>query len=498
MMDNKLEKLKKEYMNVPIPVELDYAVRKALKESGVNSMRYNNNFKRIRIAAASIAAVFIVLTVAANTSPVFAAALSKVPVVGSIVKVLTFREYTINEDTFNTNIKVPAIQGLENKTLENSLNEKYLAENKKLYEQFVTDMEDLKQNGGGHLGVNSGYEVKTDTERILSIGRYVVNTVGSSSTTMKYDTIDKKNEILITLPSLFKDDRYVDIIYENIKKQMIEQNKVDSNKFYWVAGIEQKGTMKLFEKISKEQSFYIDSEGKLIISFDKYEVAPGYMGIVQFVIPTNIISDILVSNEYIKEEKNISKDNEEMDYEIIKKISENNNSNTKIFYPQISGYAGQLLMDYMNQSLERIDDIYGKGEMYQDVSIDYIITKMDRDIISVLFKGIGKISGGREINIQQSVNLDIKTSNAIEFDNLIKADQTSEAAVRLMLDQKAKTMGLKYGVESERARLYFEGENVVFFYMPADDSATSFAEISVPMEELEGFLNTDFGERPAS
>lgn len=299
-MDKKMEMLKKEYTNVPIPAELDFVVRKALKENGVNSSMKNNKFKRIKIAAASVAAALVVLTVGVNTSPVFAAAMSKVPVVGSIVKVITFREFTVNEDTFNTNIKVPAVQGLENKALESSLNEKYLAENKKLYEEFMADMENLKKNGGGHLGVNSGYEVKTDTDRILSIGRYVVNTVGSSSTKMKYDTIDKKNGILITLPSLFKDDRYVEIISENIKKQMIEQNKADSNKFYWVAGIKQNGNMELFEKISKEQSFYINTEGNLVISFDKYEVAPGYMGIAQFVIPTAIISDILVSNEYIK------------------------------------------------------------------------------------------------------------------------------------------------------------------------------------------------------
>lgn len=299
-MDKKLDIFKKEYMNVPIPSELDVIVRKALKDSGINSSKRNNNLKRIRTTAVSLAAALVVLTVGVNTSPVFAATMTKVPVVGSIIKVLTFREFTVNEDTYNTNIKVPAVQGLENKTLEKSLNEKYLAENKKLYEQFLADMENLKKNGGGHLGVNSGYEVKTDTDKILSIGRYTVNTVGSSSTKMKYDTIDKKNEILITLPSLFKDDRYVEIISDNIKKQMIEQNKADKNKFYWVAGIEQKGNMKLFEKISKEQSFYINSEGKLVISFDKYEVAPGYIGVVQFVIPTDIISDILVSNEYIK------------------------------------------------------------------------------------------------------------------------------------------------------------------------------------------------------
>ena len=299
-MDDKLEKLKREYMNIPIPEELDFVVRKALKESEVNRMRRKSHMNRIRIAAASVAAVFTVLIVGANTSQVFAATLSKVPVVGSIVKVLTFREYAVNEGTFNADIKVPAIQGTENKTLENSLNEKYLEEGKNLYEQFNTDMEELKKNGGGHLGVDSGYEVKTDTDRILSIGRYTVNTVGSSSTTMKYDTIDKKNEVLITLPSLFKDDSYIDIISENIKKQMVEQNKADSDQYYWVEGIEQDSSMELFDKIAKDQNFYINPEGKLVISFDKYEVAPGYMGVVEFVIPTDILSDVLVSNEYIK------------------------------------------------------------------------------------------------------------------------------------------------------------------------------------------------------
>jgi len=298
--DNNLEQLKNEYMDVSIPIELDSIVKKALKESGVKSINRKNNFKRIRIAIASMAAVLIVLIIGINSSPVFAATLSKVPIVGSIVNVLTFREYTVNENTFNANIKVPAIQGLEDKSLENSLNEKYFAENKELYEQFITDVEELKKNGGGHLGVDSGYIVKTDTDRILSIGRYVVNTVGSSSTTMKYDTIDKKNEILITLPSLFKDDKYIDIISENIIKQMREQYKADNNKYYWVAGIENEMTTELFEKISKEQSFYINTEDKLVISFDKYEVAPGYMGVVEFIIPTEILSDSIVSNEFIK------------------------------------------------------------------------------------------------------------------------------------------------------------------------------------------------------
>ena len=300
MINNNFKQLKKEYMDIPIPAELDFVVRKAIKESRSNGIKRKGRFSKAVTVAASIAATVAVLTVGINTSPAFAKTLSKVPLVGSIVKVLTFREYSVDENTFNANIKVPEISGLKDEKLQNSLNEKYLEENEKLFKEFLADMEDMKEKGGGHLGVDSGYVIKTDTDRILSVGRYVVNTVASSSTTFKYDTIDKKNEVLITLPSLFKDDSYVDIISENIKEQMIKRHEADDMMFYWVEGVEEEGLVDLFEKISKEQSFYINSEGKLVISFDKYEVAPGYMGIQEFVIPTEVISEILVSNEYIK------------------------------------------------------------------------------------------------------------------------------------------------------------------------------------------------------
>ncbi|MDF2950202.1 MAG: hypothetical protein K0R07_2252 [Sedimentibacter sp.] len=297
MKNNNIEQLKKEYMDIPIPEELDLVVENALKNSMIYTKKRKNRYYKTSVTAAAALMAFTVLI---NTSPVFAETLSAVPIMKNVIKVLTFREYIVKENTYNAEMKVPSIEGLNNKTLESSLNKKYIEENKKLYEEFLANMESLKKNNSGQLGVNSGYVVKTDTDTILSIGRYVVNTVGSSSTTFKYDTIDKKNEVLISLPSLFKDESYINIISDNIKKQMVEQYEADKNKFYWVLGIEQKSTIKPFEKISKDQNFYINTENKLVISFNKYDVAPGYMGIVEFTIPTEIISNILVSTEYIK------------------------------------------------------------------------------------------------------------------------------------------------------------------------------------------------------
>lgn len=258
-------------------------------------MKRKNIINKSVIAAAVAGVVFVG---SINLSSEISYALSEVPVLGSIVRVLTFKTFELKDNNFDAELKTPAIEGLDSK-LEAMLNEKYLDENQKLYDDFMKEIDELKKADmdEAHMGIASGYEVKTDTDKLLVIGRYVVNTAGSSSTTIKYDTIDKQNKLLITLPSLFKDEAYIDIISENIKAQMKEQMKDESN-VYWLED-EMMGDEN-FSKIDKNQSFYITKDNQLVIAFDKYEVAPGYMGNPEFIIPSELLKDALVSEEYIK------------------------------------------------------------------------------------------------------------------------------------------------------------------------------------------------------
>ncbi|WP_025026954.1 DUF3298 and DUF4163 domain-containing protein [Caldalkalibacillus mannanilyticus] len=289
----KIEEAKKNYENIEIPEELDFIVHQAIRESE-RKMKSQNKVKTWVMGTAAAAVLFVG---SINVSPAMASALAEVPVVGQFVKVVTFREYKVDEGNYQANIQIPALEGLENEDLQKGLNEKYLNENKQLYEEFMKEIEELKTEGiEAHLGVDSGYEIKADNDKILSIGRYVVNTVGSSSTTFKYDTIDKQNQVLITLPSLFLDERYIEVISQNIQEQMKQQMKEDPEKIYWVTTED----FDPFEKIAANQNFYINNEFQLVISFDKYEVAPGYMGVVEFIIPTDILSPTLVSTEYVK------------------------------------------------------------------------------------------------------------------------------------------------------------------------------------------------------
>ena len=289
-----MNRFRNEYENIEIPDELEFLVRTTIKEQE-KKMKRKNIINKSVIAAAVAGVVFVG---SINLSSEISYALSEVPVLGSIVRVLTFKTFELKDNNFDAELKTPAIEGLDS-NLEAMLNEKYLDENQKLYDDFMKEIDELKKADmdEAHMGIASGYEVKTDTDKLLVIGRYVVNTAGSSSTTIKYDTIDKQNKLLITLPSLFKDEAYIDIISENIKAQMKEQMK-DENNVYWLED-EMMGDEN-FSKIDKNQSFYITKDNQLVIAFDKYEVAPGYMGNPEFIIPSELLKDALVSEEYIK------------------------------------------------------------------------------------------------------------------------------------------------------------------------------------------------------
>lgn len=290
---NKHLKAKEKYENIDIPEELSAVVKSTIKQAQ-KERKKRGAFKYWGLGAVAAVGIF---AGSINASPALADTLSKVPILSSIVEVLTIHEVQLDEESYHASIETPAIEGLENKDLEKTLNEKYLKESQELYDGFQKDMEDLKKQGGGHLGIENGYEVLTDNDQLLSIRRYTVNTVGSSSTTFVYDTVDKQRGLLLTLPSLFKNDEYITAISTYIQDEMRRQMEQDPSLTYWI----DQETFDNFTAIRPDQPFYITDNHKLVISFDKYEVAPGYMGVVTFEIPTSVIKDHLVSEEYISE-----------------------------------------------------------------------------------------------------------------------------------------------------------------------------------------------------
>ena len=64
----------------------------------------------------------------------------------------------------------------------------------------------------------------------------------------------------------------------------------DESKAYWLDDEVDEWN---FKEISEDVDFCINESGKLVIIFDEYEVAPGYMGVVSFEIPTEVVQPIV-------------------------------------------------------------------------------------------------------------------------------------------------------------------------------------------------------------
>ena len=121
--------------------------------------------------------------------------------------------------------------------------------------------------------------------------------MGGSQSYAKIFSVDKKSGKQITLKNLFKKGSgYIDRISDNIKEQMRAQMKENADVTYFVDDENNKFN---FKSISNKTNFYVNEKGKLTLVFDKYEVAPGYMGMVEFSIPTGEIAD-MVTNGYLK------------------------------------------------------------------------------------------------------------------------------------------------------------------------------------------------------
>lgn len=97
---------------------------------------------------------------------------------------------------------------------------------------------------------------------------------------MYFYNIDIKTGKNLNLRDLLGND-YKKIVDETIYKEIAERSKNPDNIYF----TEESG----FEGIENEyQNFYINSNGNVVIVFEKYEITPGYMGIQGFEIDKKI------------------------------------------------------------------------------------------------------------------------------------------------------------------------------------------------------------------
>ncbi len=138
----------------------------------------------------------------------------------------------------------------------------------------------------GYVAEDMRYTVIRDDDKYFVAQFNVTVNAGGSLNYSRWITFDKNAGKVLELSDLFKEGSdYIGVISAEILEQMIYRNEHENGGFF-VEGDD------AFTEISEDANFYIDSFDRLVIVFDEYEVAPGFMGCPEFFINKKFLEDI--------------------------------------------------------------------------------------------------------------------------------------------------------------------------------------------------------------
>lgn len=291
----KMEEMKNKYEHFEMSEEQLEAMKKSIADAkNIKQSRKRKRVWRNMAVTAAAVAVFILLP---NTSESVAHAMSGIPFVGKLVEVVTFRDYRYESERHTAIVTVPELvpETLEEQAPEDSAlkktTEEINAEIREISDKFLQEFEKNMEDEEDYQDILVKSEVINTTEDYFTLKLICYQGAGSGMEWNYFYTIDLNSGERLQLKDLFtQGSDYITPVSENIKAQMREQMAADENVFYWVDYEEVPDWN--FEAITDETAFYVNETGNLVISFNEGDVAPMYMGVVQFVIPGEILEGI--------------------------------------------------------------------------------------------------------------------------------------------------------------------------------------------------------------
>lgn len=291
-----LKEMKMNYDNIPIPKELGVRVRQEIMRSRQQQMekekeskRYRDWFPRvIRGMGTAAAAACVLFTLALNTMPAFAAEAAQLPVIGGLARVLTFRSYETEKDDIAVSVEIPSIEMIENDTeiqveainqdiLDrcNQYAEEALARAEEYRTAFLETGGTLEEWAAHNIKIKVDYEIKQQDDAYLSFVVRGYENWSNAYNESRYYNLDLRTGKEVTLKDLLGDD-YEALANESIRQQIAEREQAGETFF-----AEDEGG---FSGISEETKFYINANHNPVIVFDKYEIANGAAGEIEFEI----------------------------------------------------------------------------------------------------------------------------------------------------------------------------------------------------------------------
>lgn len=280
-MHPELERARARYQAQETPEELSLAVRAAIRE-GDRLRKHRRVLRRSLATALASCACFVLLL---NGSPSFAQAVYEVPVLGSLARIFTVTEYTINDKERVIDVRLPALENTGHTELEQQINQEISTRIQAVIDAAEARARETKEayvaTGGDPddympVIIDVDYEVKCQNEQYLSFVVTETETRASAYTEFYTYNIDLETGKELSLRDLLGPN-WMETVNAQVAEQIAERAQ-DPDNIYWTE--EQGG----FQGIEEDQPFYLNADGLPVVVFEKYEIAPGSMGSQEFVI----------------------------------------------------------------------------------------------------------------------------------------------------------------------------------------------------------------------
>ncbi len=244
--------------------------------------------KRVLFGLGALFLGFFVL----NCMPSVTGLMEQIPVLGGVIQAADLRTYGFTWGSTEISWPDPGGANQENEEW-NALAEEFLDQ---MQEEFLRA---VMRKYDGYVGMDSDYTVVRDDEILCVTHFYATVNMGGSADYSRYIVLDKQRGQVLWLSDLFRPDSdYIDVVSREILRQMEEQVEAGTGRYY----ISGQGWLEedCFHTVDSNQNFYIDETGSLVIVFDEYQVAPGSMGMPEFVIPTKILDGLLAEPSLLR------------------------------------------------------------------------------------------------------------------------------------------------------------------------------------------------------
>lgn len=293
LLERELHILRKEYEKHQMTDAQVKQLHRTIKEAGKMKEKRTGGI-RFAVAAAAVAAgLFVILP---NTSGTIAHAMEQIPIIGQLVKVVTFRDYEYESDRNMADIEVPEIkpeEQLEDSTLQENIDRttaEINAEIQSITDELIAEFEKNLDEEMGYQDVVVKSEVLATTPEYFTLKLICYQGAGSGYQWNYFYTIDLNTGERLQLKDIFEEGAdYITPISENIKVQMQERMDADESVYYWLNDEIEEWN---FKAITDETSFYLNERGNVVIGFNEGDVAPMYMGTVEFEIPAEVLDEI--------------------------------------------------------------------------------------------------------------------------------------------------------------------------------------------------------------